>query len=470
MKTSSIHGSGWRERRMIRYHARWVLPISRPPLEHATVVEHEGRIVFVGGRADAPAGTDVDLGDVALMPGLVNAHTHLELTVMRGFLEGLTFRAWITRLTRARRAVLTPDALVDSARAGIAEGLLAGVTTYADTNDSGAPFHAMRQMGVRGIAYQEVFGPDPSQCTDALNGLRAKVDALRGEETALVAAGVSPHAPYSVSDSLFEATARYASADGLPIAVHIAESEDESDFVREARGLWADDHRQRGIPTIPRGASPIRMLERTGVLDARPLLIHCVRIDVDDIAAIARHDCAVAHCPASNAKLGHGVAPLVELLEAGVRIGLGSDSVASNNRMDLLDEARLAIFMQRATLGRHDVVTAGAALELATLGGARALGLAAEVGSLDVGKAADLAAFPLHHARSAPVYDPATTLVFSSSGLAARFVAVAGRPLVRDGQLVGQAADAPSIGAAAEALAEWSRRDVPASASLSATR
>ena len=441
---------------MIRYHARWVLPISRPPLEQATVVEDEGRIAYVGPRSGAPPGVDVDLGDVALLPGLVNAHTHLELTVMRGFLEDLEFRSWIVRLTRARRDVLSSDALIDSARAGIAEGLMAGITTYADTNDSGAPFHAMRAMGVRGISYQEVFGPDPAQCADAVAGLRAKVDALRQDETALVRPGVSPHAPYSVSDALFEATATYARAEALPIAVHIAESEDESSLVQEALGGWADSHRARGLAVVPRAGSPIRLLERTRVLDARPLLIHCVRADADDVRIIARHDCAVAHCPASNAKLGHGIAPLTELLHAGVRVGLGSDSVASNNRMDLLDEARLAVLMQRARAGRPNVVSATEVLELATLGGARALGLEGEVGSLDVGKSADLAAFPLDHARSLPVYDPATALVFSASGRAATFVAVAGRPLVQESRLVGAAASPPSTEDVARALADWS--------------
>ena len=191
------------------------------------------------------------------------------------------------------------------------------------------------------------------------------------------------------------------------------------------------------------------------MLEARPLLIHCVRADADDVRLIARHDCAVAHCPASNAKLGHGIAPLAELLRAGVRVGLGSDSVASNNRMDLLDEARLAILMQRARTSSPNVVTATEVLELATLGGARALGLESDVGSLDVGKSADLAAFPLDHARSMPVYDPATALVFSASGRAATFVAVAGRPLVEASRLVGQAASVPSTDAAAQALTAW---------------
>jgi 5-methylthioadenosine/S-adenosylhomocysteine deaminase len=440
---------------MIRYHARWVLPISRPPLEDATVVEHEGRIAYVGARSGAPPGVDVDLGDVALVPGLVNAHTHLELTVMRGFLEDLEFRSWIVRLTRARREALSPDALFDSARAGIAEGLQAGITTYADTNDSGAPFRAMRAMGVRGISYQEVFGPDPVQCAESLSGLRAKVEALRQDETSLVRLGVSPHAPYSVSDALFEATSAYARAESLPIAVHIAESEDESSLVQRALGGWADSHRTRGLSVVPRAGSPIRLLERTRVLDARPLLIHCVRADADDVGVIARHDCAVAHCPASNAKLGHGIAPLTALLRAGVRVGFGSDSVASNNRMDLLDEARLAILLQRAAAGSPSIVTATEALELATLGGARALGHEGEIGSLDVGKSADLAAFSLDHARSVPVYDPATALVFSASGRAANFVAVAGRPVVRESRLGGDVASVPPTGDAARALVEW---------------
>ena len=343
---------------MIRYHARWVLPISRPPLDNATVVEHEGRIVYVGERNAAPPGVDMDLGDVALIPGLVNAHTHLELTVMRGFLEDLAFRSWILRLTSARRAVLSFDALVDSARAGIAEGLRAGITTYADTTESGAPFRAMREVGVRGIAYQEVFGPDPSQCADALAGLGERVAALRRDETSLVRVGVSPHAPYSVSDALFEATAAFARAEALPVAVHIAESEEESVYVQQGVGGWAESHRARGIAVAPRGVTPIRLLERTRVLDANPLLIHCVRSDAEDIALIARYGCGVAHCPASNAKLAHGIAPLLELLAAGVRVGLGSDSVASNNRMDLLDEARLAILMQRVRTGRHDALSA----------------------------------------------------------------------------------------------------------------
>jgi cytosine/adenosine deaminase-related metal-dependent hydrolase len=442
---------------VIRYHARWVVPISRPPVRDGTVVEDGGRIVYAGPRAGAPAGPDVDLGNSALMPGLVNAHTHLELTVMRGLLEDLDFRSWIFRLTKARREVLSPEALLDSARAGIAEGLLAGITAYADTNESSEPFHAMLEMGVRGISYQEVFGPHPDQCAESLGGLTQRVDSLRQLETPLVQVGVSPHAPYSVSDTLFAATAGYAREHGLPIAVHIAEGEDETRFVTEATGAWAEGHRSRGIPVAVRAESPIRLLEKTGVLDARPLLIHCVRADATDIAAIKLHDCAVAHCPASNAKLGHGVAPLLDMLTADVRVGLGSDSVASNNAMDLLAEARLASLMQRAIARRHDVVTAAEALWLATLGSAGALGIDGEVGSLDVGKSADLAAFPLDQRAHDPVYDPVGALVFSPGARVASFVAVAGNVLVSDGRLVGPAARAVDLTQYATALDAWSR-------------
>ncbi|HKG93906.1 MAG TPA: amidohydrolase family protein [Gemmatimonadaceae bacterium] len=442
---------------MILYHAPWVLPVAAPPIRDGTVGVEGERIAYVGPRAGAPPGADRELGEVVLMPGLVNAHTHLELTAMRGFLEQLGFQPWIDRLTRARRAVLAePDVLLDCARWGIVEGLRAGVTTYADTSDSSAPFHAMRELGVRGVMYQEVFGPDPAQCPGALAGLREKVERLRPSETALVRVGVSPHAPYSVSDTLFAATAHYAGDEGLPLAVHVAESAEESEYVTAAGGPWARSHAARGIHVAPRGRSSIAMLERTGVLRPNALLIHCVRADPADVAAIAAGGCGVAHCPASNAKLGHGVAPLVALLAAGVRVGIGSDSVASNNRMDILDEARLAVLMQRARLGDPLAVPGALALELATLGGARALGIDDRVGSLEPGKDADLAAYSLRARRAVPVQDPADAAVFALSGCDAKFVAVAGRVRVRDGRLVDEdQALGSRVQAAADRLAAW---------------
>jgi 5-methylthioadenosine/S-adenosylhomocysteine deaminase len=165
---------------MIRYHARWICPVSSAPFSDGTVAVANGRIVYVGARSDAPReGNDVELGDVILMPGLVNAHCHLELTAMRGFLDGLGFREWIVRLTSARRAVLTQEMLLDAARLGVAEGLQHGITTFADTGDSGAGFDALLELGARGISYREVFGPDPSQCDEAIAGLAAKLDDMQ---------------------------------------------------------------------------------------------------------------------------------------------------------------------------------------------------------------------------------------------------------------------------------------------------
>jgi len=449
---------------VIRYRARYVLPIATPPVVDGVVAVEGDRIAYVGKRTGAPAGDERDLGDALLLPGLVNAHCHLELTAMRGFLEDLDFRSWILRLTTAKRAVLSRDMLLDAARFGIAEGLAHGITTYADTCDSGVAFEAMRERGVRGIMYQEVFGPDPSQCHGSLSELREKIDSLRPLETLLVRVGVSPHAPYTVSDALFSAVASYAREANLPIAVHIAESQVEQDLIVRGTGTFADGLRARGIPVKPRARSPVALLAALGVLEARPLLIHCVRADDSDVAIIAETHCAVAHCPASNAKLAHGIAPLAALLSARIAVGLGSDSVASNNRMDILEETRLAMLFQRVQLGAAAAIPPFAALSLATLEGARALGLEREIGSLEVGKAADLSAFPLRG--GGPVFDPEAHAVLALPGTRASLVTVAGRELVRDGKLLGEDSTLEDrVQRIADALGDWLRsepgRNVP---------
>lgn len=439
---------------MIRYRSRWVVPVSSVPIEDGVVAVDGDLIAFVGPRADAPAGDEVDLGESVLMPGLVNAHCHLELTVMRGFLEDLDFRRWIVRLTGARRAVLDRDALLDSARFGLVEGVRAGITTYADTCDSGVVLQAMREAGVRGVMYQEVFGPDPAQCEASIAGLREKVAGLRYLETPLVRVGISPHAPYTVSDDLFRAAAALAREQHLPMAIHIAESELEQCYLVEGTGPFAEGLRRRGIAVAPRAASPVQLLSNLGVLDVAPLLIHCVRVDGADIATIAGSASSVAHCPISNAKLGHGIAPLDEMLAAGVTVGLGSDSMASNNRMDLLEEARVALLAQRARVGSWETPEAIDVLELATIGGANALGLGDVIGTLDVGKQADLAAFSLDSVT--PTFDPVTAAVFSLTGSSAHFVCVAGKPLLRDGKLVtSREGLADRMQALGRSLREW---------------
>ncbi len=440
----------------MRYHARWVLPITQPPIENGTVVESDGQIIYVGPRAAAPPGDDYDLGDAILLPGLVNTHTHLELTAMRGFLENCQFAEWIDKLRQSRSEILDDEMLLDSARLGIVEGLEAGITAYADTCSSGVVMRAMRELGVRGIMYQEVFGPDPSQADVAMRELEDRIDKLQLEQTDLVSLGVSPHAPYTVSDRLYQAAAKFADSRRLPLAMHIAESEPEYDIVASARGDFADRWKRRGIAAAPRARSPIELLEQLGALDRGPLLIHCVRVDDADIAIMARRRCAVAHCPASNAKFGHGIAPLLSFVAAGVRVGIGSDSVASNNRMDILDEARLAVLIHRAATQRHDAFGAHQALELATIGGARALGIESRVGSLEAGKDADLAAFKTDIARTTPLGDPYSAAIFALPGRSAELVTVRGRVLVERGRaLAADKALTEKVREAGTSLGTW---------------
>ncbi len=441
----------------MRYHARWVLPITQPPIENGTVVERDGRITYVGPHAGAPPGENHDLGDAILLPGLVNAHTHLELTAMRGFLEDLDFADWIDKLRQSRNEILDQAKLLDSARFGIVEGLEAGITTFADTCSSGVAMDAMIELAVRGVMYQEVFAPDPARCDAAISDLTRVLDSLAPRQTDLVSLGVSPHAPYTVSDGLYAAAARLAVKRRLPLAMHIAESAAEEDIVVRGEGPFADRWRKRGIEVKRRARSPVELLEKHDVLQPGSLLIHCVRIDDADISTIARHGCAVAHCPASNAKFGHGVAPLLPLLAAGISVGIGSDSVASNNRMDILDEARLAVLTHRAASQRHDAFGAHQALALATIGGASALGLDDKIGSLEAGKEADLAAFKVDIPRATPLGDPYSAAIFALPGRSAELVTVRGKVLVERGKVRGADAGlSDRVRAVGAALAEWS--------------
>ena len=180
---------------------------------------------------------DHDLGESVLLPGLINTHTHLELTAMRGFLEDLCFNDWIDKLRSSRKEALTDEMLLDSARYGIVEGLHAGITTYADTCSAGLVMDAMLEMGVRGIMFQETFGSAPEQCDSAMATLRERVADLQQKETDLVRVGISPHAPYTISDDLYAETARFAEESGLRMGLHIAERIGDGDCL-----LGVPDH------------------------------------------------------------------------------------------------------------------------------------------------------------------------------------------------------------------------------------
>jgi 5-methylthioadenosine/S-adenosylhomocysteine deaminase len=427
------------------YCARWVLPVASAAIEDGAVAVEGTRLVGVGRRATLEArftGAErEEFGEAVILPGMVNCHTHLELTAMRGLLDSLegNFFGWLRKVTTSRNERMTPEDLYASAAWGAAEALRAGVTCVGDASDSGATtMRAMRDAGLRGIVFQESFGADEREARTQFEKAREKIGRLRASETPLVTLGLSPHSPYTVSRPLIELLTEFALAEGLPVMMHAAESEAEELFVRRGVGPFADSYRSRGFEWHTPGVSTIQYLAETGFLRTRPLLAHCVRVDRRDIETIKEYAASVAHCPKSNAKLGHGRAPLAAFLSAGLRMGLGSDSVASNNLNDLFEEARFALLASRAageTIEGGRMVSAEDVLTAATLGGARALGLEAMVGSLAEGLEADLVVVNLDSSHQSPVYDPASALVFASSGQDVRLTVVAGREVYRDGRV-----------------------------------
>lgn len=370
-----------------RLAARWLLPVTSPAIEHgALLIGADGRIEAVGPDAAVPhpAGVDAErFDDAILLPGLINTHTHLELTGLAEGPPAADFPGWIRRL-RQRKAERSWDEVLAAAQRGVAECWAAGVTTVADTGDSGAVIQALSSAGGSGIVYQEVFGPHPSSCSESLSNLQRQVETAARVASGRVRVGVSPHAPYTVSGPLYAATAQWAREQELPIAVHVAESPDETALLSRGEGGFAEAWRAREIPVpSPLGHTPVEWLDRHGVLCDRTLCIHLVQVTPGDIGVLARANAAVAHCPISNRAHGHGNAPLGALLDAGLRVGVGTDSVVSVERLDLLAEARAAA----ALAG----LTADEAVALCTGGAARALGMAAEVGSLEAGHWGDCA-------------------------------------------------------------------------------
>jgi cytosine/adenosine deaminase-related metal-dependent hydrolase len=382
--------------------ADWVVPVEGAPIRDGAVAIEEGRIAAVGPAAELGAGERHR--DAVIVPGFVNAHSHLEYAVYAGFGDGLAdFSEWIT-LHVERKARLSWDDHVAIALRGAADCLASGITTVGDASYSGASAVACAELGLRAIVYIEVFGSDAATALESFAAKRDRVDDVLSER---VRAGVSPHAPYSVSLDVYRACAEL----GLPLATHLSETAREVEYLLSGGGDWG---RYDFLVPSP-GTTGVRLLAGHGLLGRDVVAAHCVHVDGEEIALLAELEVGVAHCPRSNALLGCGIAPLRELLAAGVRVGLGTDSPASTPSFDMFEELRAAIMAARAREGRPDAISAKSALELATLGSARALGLDGEIGSLAPGKRADLTVVSLEGSPYLPWEDPETAVVFGGS-------------------------------------------------------
>jgi cytosine/adenosine deaminase-related metal-dependent hydrolase len=379
---------------MTEVSADWVLPVDGPPIEGGLVRYENGAIVEVTrGRAKNHH------ADAAILPGFVNAHSHLEYAMYAGFGDGQAFGPWIgTHVERKSR--LEREDMVAIARLGVLESLRAGIATTADYSFSGAAATAAAELGLRAIVYLEVFAIDPAEAERQFGEKRAAI-----EESELVRIGVSPHAPYSCSLDTY----RWCLSLGIPVGTHLAESANENEWLEHGRGPLQG----LKIAVPPTGKRAVATLEP--VLGPDLLCAHCVEVDDGEIALLAERNVPIAHCPRSNALLGCGIAPVAELRQADVRVGLGTDSPASTPSFDMFEEMRTAIYLARARTKRPEALLATDALRMATLDAARALRLESQVGTLAAGKRADLTVVSLAGSPYHPVEDPAAAVVFGGS-------------------------------------------------------
>jgi 5-methylthioadenosine/S-adenosylhomocysteine deaminase len=382
--------------------ADWVVPVEGDPIpDGAVAIGDDGLVAAVGAASELGEGERFE--EAVILPGFVNAHTHLEYAVYGGFGDGLSFGPWIgVHVERKRR--IGREEMEAIARVGALECLRSGVTMVGDCSFSGAAASACAAVGLDAVVYLEVF-ETAEKGIERFERLSAEIaDALSNG----VRLGISPHAPYTTTLELYRA----ASELGLPVATHLSESQDEVDFIRSGEGPWS------GIADMlvePLGTTGIRALAAQGLLGPHLLAAHCVHVDEEEIALLAEHDVAVAHCPRSNAVLGCGIAPLAALREAGIRVCIATDSPNSAPSFDMFDEMRTALYVARAREQRPDALSPVDALELATLGGARALGVADERGSLVPGKRADLTVLSFSGSRLVPWENPVTATVLGGS-------------------------------------------------------
>ena len=402
--------------------ARYVLPVIGEPIEHGAVAVEGDTIVAVGTLVDLAAqyaGAEVsDYGLAAMTPGFIDNHTHLEYTAMRGLIEDAPYSRWKYEVMR-RELLLTPEDWEDSALLGAIEAALSGITTVADITKSGSSGRAAQRIGLRSVIYREVGTMDRNAVDATMAAASSDIERWRAEwDSSRTTVGIAPHSAYSCHPHLFRKVAEYA-ADGTPVAMHLAGSQEEYQFVKYGSSMLGHEVREQynaEAPLwLPTGVSPVRYVQQWEIFHAPNVMaVHCTQVDDDDIEILATYDIAVAHCPRCNSKLAMGIMPLKKMLDAGIRVGLGTDSPAASNSMDTFEEMRIGLLVQRAALGRDHFFTAAQFLKMATYESARALRMEDTIGSLEVGKRADLIVVDLSGSAQAPTQDPASAIVHTA--------------------------------------------------------
>ncbi|MCL2590361.1 MAG: TRZ/ATZ family hydrolase [Betaproteobacteria bacterium] len=414
-------------------HPRWLVPVvpDNVTLDQHSIAVHDGRIVDILPQSEArfryQAADSYELPAHVLIPGLVNLHTHAAMTLMRGISDDLPLERWLRDVIWPTESQHVSPAFVrDGTLLAAYEMLRGGITTCNDMyffpDDAACAF---AETGMRAVVGLIVLGFPSAWASDVDDYLRKGLairDKWHGHP--LVSFAIAPHSPYAVPDAGLERTACIAAELDLPIHIHVHETVNE---INESLAAF--------------GMRPIARLERLGLLGSNLTAVHAVHPDETELALLARRGCSIAHCPVSNMKLASGIAPVPSMLRHSINVGLGSDGAASNNRLDLFQEMRQAALLAKVGSSDAGAVPARTALRMATMGGAHALGLGSMVGSLEIGKRADLCAIALDDPLTAPCFDPVSHLVHVCDRRQVSHVWVDGKIRVRNGETLLQISD-----------------------------
>jgi len=409
--------------------ARWVITenAQHRVIENGAVAITGDHIVGVGTRAEIDARFQakqrLDRGDAILAPGLINTHTHAAMSLFRGIADDVRLQDWLEKfIFPAEAKNVSPDFVRWGTRLGCLEMLLGGTTTFTDMyyfEDVVA--EAAKEAGMRGVLGETIIGfpvADNKTPGDALAFTERYLVRFRNDP--LVVPAVAPHALYTNSDETLKASRALADKYNAPLLIHVEETKKEVDDTMAARHM-----------------TPVQVLDSLGVLTGRTVAAHCVWANDADITILKQRNVGVAHCPSSNMKLASGAAPVVKMLAAGIHVGLGPDGPAgSNNDFNLFEEMDLAAKLQKVMTLDPQALPASTALEMATIGGARALGMEKEIGSIETGKRADLMVVRLDRPNAVPMYDAISQMVYALKAEDVRDVMVNGRPVVRDGKIL----------------------------------